>query len=270
MTIDTTTAGAAPVATLDQTFPSFSDSTPLSEVRARIAAGAGWLMLDSSLLPDHLEAVRQLAGECGRQAQLLELDLDAPGELKSIGILEGSPTDIAATLVSLLPVAPEGSAGAEFYRQSAHHALEVLVGAMQAAGQRIELLSLAVLLQSASAVLELESRVPKDSPAYARLQNFLDTFRAGSDATVDVVKLKAILGGISGRIAMYAKGKFRIIFDSANPDIRLDDVVRINAMLYVRLPAGDALAQQVARVISTAMSHALARSRAPRAHLANE
>jgi len=263
MTLDSIDHGVAQAAALSQTFPTFSNLTSLSDVRAATIAGRGWLMLDSTLFPDHLQAVRQLAHECGRETQLLELDLDVLGELKSIGILDGSPTDIATTLLSLLPTSPKGCVGAEFYRQSAHHALEVLVGAMQAAGQPIHLISLEVLLQSASALLVLESRVPKDSPAYARLQGFLDTFRAGADATLEVDKLQGILGGMSGRIAMYAKGKFSVIFDSANPDIRLDDVVRSNAMLYVRLPAGDTLAQQVARVISTTMDHALARGRVP-------
>jgi intracellular multiplication protein IcmO len=244
-----------------QTFPTFSNQTPLSEVRARTAAGEGWLLFDSSLLADHLETIRRLARECGREAQLLVLDFDAPFESQSIGILDGEPTDIAATLVSLLPVAPEGCAGAEFYRQAAHHALEVLVGALQAAGVRIRLSELSVLLQSADAIRTLESCVPHDTLAYARLQSFMDTFRAGSDATVDVDKLKAILGGMSGRIAMYAKGTFGALCDSANPDIRLDDVVRNNSMLYVQLPAGDALAQQVERVISTSLSNALVRSR---------
>lgn len=243
-----------------QHFPSFSDQTALDEVRARTAAGEGWLMLDATLFPEHLDAVRSLARECGRETQLLVLDFDASHDSQSIGILEGSPADIAATLVSLLPVAPGGCAGAEFYRQGAHHALDVLVGAMHAAGLRVRMTDLSVLLQSASAIRELESRVPQDTLAYARLQGFLDTVRTSApNTTVDVEKLKTIMGGMSGRIAQFAQGKLGARFDSANPDIRLADVVRNNSMLYVRLPAGDALAQQVARVISTSLSNELAR-----------
>lgn len=240
------------------------DATPLSTVREHVAAGAGWLMFDSTLFPDQLEAVRQLVAESDRAAQLVELDLDARDQTLSIGILDGAPAAIAATLVSLLPPAPAGCVGAEFYQNSAHYALDVLVAATQAAGLPVRLRDLAELLCSADAIKALEARVPQDAPAYARLQGFLDMFRtAPPTRTVDVAKLKGILGGISGRIAQYAQGRFGIIFDSDNPDIRLDDVVRNSSMLYVRLPAGDALARQVSRVISTAVSNALERAGAP-------
>lgn len=245
-------------------FKLFSDATPLSTVRKHVAAGAGWLMFDSTLDPVHLEAVRQLVAASGRGAQLVELDLDAREQTPSIGILDGAPADIAATLVSLLPPAPAGCVGAEFYQNSAHYALDVLVAATQAAGLPIRLRDLAELLWTADAIQSLEARVPHDTPAYARLQGFLDMFRTAPPAgTVDVSKKKAILGGMAGRITQFARGRFGIIFDSDNPDIRLDDVVRNNSMLYVRLPAGDALAQQVSRFISTAMSNALERAGAP-------
>lgn len=249
-------------------FKLFSDATPLSTVRERVAAGAGWLMFDSTLDPVHLEAVRQLVAESGRGAQLVELDLDARDQTRSIGILDGAPADIAASLVSLLPPAPTGSVGAEFYQNSAHYALGVLVAATQAAGLPVQLRDLAELLSSADAIQALEARVPRDAPAYARLQGLLDMFRTAPPAgTVDVSKLNAILGGMAGRIAQYAQGRFGIIFDSDNPDIRLDDVVRNNSMLYVRLPAGDPLAKQVSRVLSTAVSNALERAGGPDAAL---
>lgn len=241
-------------------FKLFSDATPLSTVHTHVTAGAGWLMFDSTCDSVHLESVRQLVAKSDRVAQLLELDISTCEQPRSIGILDGAPADIAATLVSLLPPVPAGSVGAEFYQNSARHALDVLVSATQAAGLPVRLRDLAELLWSADAIQSLEARVPQDSPAYARLQGFLDMFRTAPPAgTVDVTKLKAIMGGIAGRIAQYAQGRFGIIFDSDNPDIRLDDVVRNNLMLYVRLPVGDALAQQVSRVISTAVSQAQGR-----------
>lgn len=252
-------------------FKLFSDATPLSTVHKHVAAGAGWLMFDSTLDPGHLEAVRQLVAESGRAAQLLELDLDTRDQPRSIGILDGEPADIAATLVSLLPPVPAGCVGAEFFHTSAYYALDVLVAATQAAGLPVRLRDLAELLQSAEAIRALEARVPHGASAYARLQGFLDMFRTAPPAgTVDVLKLKGVLGGMAGRIAQYAQGRFSIIFDSDNPDIRLDDVVRNSSMLYVRLPAGDALAQQVSRVISAAVSNALERAGAPSGDLAAE
>lgn len=246
-------------------FKLFSDVTPLGHVHMHTAAGAGWLMFDSTQEPAHFEAVRQLAAVLGRVTQLEVLDIAAQGHVRSISILEGEPVDIAATLVSLLPPAPAGCVGAEFYQNSAHYALGVLVAAIQAAGSPVRLRDLAELLCSAHAIHALEARVPHTSAAYARLQGFLDMFRTPPPAgSVDVAKLKAIVGGMAGRISQYAQGRFSIIFDSDNPDIRLDDVVRNNSLLYVRLPAGDTLAQQVSRVIAAAMSFALERARPPR------
>jgi hypothetical protein len=268
MTRNSPEAGASNV---QQPFKLFSDATPLSRVYEQVAAGAGWLMFDLTLDPGHLEAVRRMVAESGRETQLLELDLSTRGPARSIGILDGAATDIAATLVSLMPPAPADCPGAEFYQNSAHYALGVLVAATQAAGLPVRLRDLAELLVSAEAIQALERRVPSDVPAYARLQGFLDMFRTAPPAgTLDIAKLKGVLGGMAGRIAQYAQGRFAIIFDSDNPDIRLDDVVRDHSMLYVRLPAGDALAQQVSRVIVTAFGNALERAGAPDGGLAIE
>jgi hypothetical protein len=240
-----------------------------SELHARTRAGYGWLLLDYTLGADGaIPAARQMADSLGRGQSFRVLDFDVnaldfvrPGS--TLSVLSGSPADITANLVSMLPPAPPNSPGAEFYRQSATHALIALIGALQAAGEPVTLRGLSWILQSAEAVQDLAAKVPKDTEAARRLEAFLDAYRTDSlrRDMVDVARLKGILGGVSGRIAQYAQGYMAAILDAANPDIRLDDIVRTSEMLYVRLPPGESVAQSVARVISSELSNALARVR---------
>lgn len=238
----------------------------LSEHHEHARAGGGWLLLDYTLRAEALEAARQLAQSIGREHnfRVIDFDCNVPDSVKpgaTLSILGGSPTDIAANLLNLLPPSPPGNPGAEFYRQSARHALTVLTGAMQAAGETVSMRELSATLQCASAVYRLEAKVPRGTEAHRRLIAFLDAFRTDSTRRdlVDVDRMKNILGGMAGRLALFAQGDIATILDSANPDIRLDDVIKNRDLLYVRLPAGDALAQTLARVISSELSNAQAR-----------
>lgn len=238
-----------------------------SELHARTRAGYGWLLLDYTLGADGaIPAARQLADSLGRGQSFRVLDFDVnaldfarPGS--TLSILSGSPADITANLVSMFPPAPPNSPGAEFYRQSATYALTALIGALQAAGEPVTMRGLSWILQSAEAVQDLSAKVPKDTEAARRLEAFLDAYRTDSlrRDMVDVARLKGILGGVSGRVAQYAQGYMAAILDAASPDIRLDDVVLNSELLYVRLPAGESVAQSAARVISSELTNALAR-----------
>lgn len=238
-----------------------------SELHARTRAGYGWLLLDYTLGADGaIAAARQMAESVGRGHSFRVLDFDVnaldftrPGS--TLSILSGSRADITANLVSMLPPAPPNCPGAEYYHQSARHALTALTGALQAAREPITMRGLSWLLQSASAIQELEAKVPRETEAHRRLTAFLDAFRTDSarQDQVDVARLKNILGGMAGRIAQYAQGYMAAILDAANPDIRLDDVVLNSELLYVRLPAGESVAQSAARVISSELTNALAR-----------
>ena len=238
------------------------------ELYARTQAGYGWLLLDFTLgADDAIPAARQLAESLGREKSFRVLDFDVnalefarPGT--TLSILSGAPAAITSNLVSMLPPSPlESAAGAQFYRQSATHALIALIGALQAAGEPVTMRGLSWILQSAEAVQELATKVPKDTEAARRLDAFLDAYRVDSlrRDMVDVARLKSILGGMAGRIAQYAQGYMAAILDADNPDIRLDNVVLNSELLYVRLPPGESVAQSAARVISSELNNALAR-----------
>lgn len=226
------------------------------------------MLLDYTLGADGaLGAARELADSFsrGQSFRVLDFDVNALDFAKSgstLSVLSGSPADITANLVSMLPPAPPNSPGAEFYRQSARHALMALTGAMQAADEPVTMRGLSWILQSAEAVQDLATRVPKDTEAARRLDAFLEAYRTDSlrQDLVDVARLRAIMGGMSGRIAQYAQGHMAAILDAENPDVRLDDVVMNSEFLYVRLPPGEAVAQSVARVILSELSNALARA----------
>lgn len=202
------------------------------------ARGGGWLFIDAKLDKDTRDQLAYMAKIHGREDEFYVLNVDDPDNSNSYSpLINGDADEIASRLLNLLP-SSETSPGSDYYRQSANYALTALVGALQAANMRFTFMDLAIMLQSAAAIAKVESLVPLDSPAYMVLQVFLDTFKKKDKAgiAVDVNKLKEVLGGMSGRIAQFAQGKFGRVFNTTTPEIDLTEIVRSNKMCYVMLP----------------------------------
>jgi len=202
------------------------------------ARGGGWLFIDAKLDKDTRDQLAYMARVFGREDEFYVMNVDEPENSNTYNpILNGDPDSIASRLMNLLPVA-EGNPGADYYRQQANYALTVLIAALQAAKRRYTFMDLAIMLQSAAAIGKVESLVPLDDPAFMVLQVFLDSFKKQdkNGIKVDVDKLKTVLGGMAGRIAQFAQGKFGQVFNTVTPEIDLTDIVRNNKMCYVMLP----------------------------------
>jgi intracellular multiplication protein IcmO len=70
------------------------------------------------------------------------------------------------------------------------------------------------------------------------LELFLNLFRKKdkNGTSIDVDKVKTTLGGMAGRIAQFAQGKFGAVFNTYTPEIDLTDIRRNNKCLSVMLP----------------------------------
>lgn len=217
------------------------------------ASGGGWLFLDSSDQGVGYDKVVYMAHRLGRARALKVVNFMNQGITKTLGLLAGKTDRVVANLMSLLPDGPSNP-GADFYRSSAKHALTVVVDALQASAQGVTLRGLSELLQSAEAIQQLLMQVPVDSSAFRALSDYALTSK--NACGVDMVK--QLNGSIAGRLAMLANGPTGAVFDSATPDILLDDLVWDDAMLYVRLPGSGA--EAVSRAISRIISADLARA----------
>jgi hypothetical protein len=216
------------------------------------ARGGGWLFIDAKLDKDVRDQLAYMARAFGR----------ADNSNTYNPLLNGDPDEIASRLLNLLP-SSDNNPGSDFYKQSANYALTVLVGALQAANKRYTFMDLAIMLQSAAAIGKVETLVPLDSQAFMVLQVFLDTFKK-QDKTgikVDTDKLKNILGGMSGRIAQFAQGKFGQVFNTTTPEIDLTDIVKNNKMCYVMLPtmAKDTAALNLGKMVLSDLRTAVAK-----------
>lgn len=202
------------------------------------ARGGGWLFIDAKLDKDVRDQLAYMAKIFGREDEFYVMNVDDPENSNTYNpLLSGDPDEIASRLLNLLP-SSDNNPGSDFYKQSANYALTVLVGALQAAKKRYTFMDLAIMLQSAAAIGKVESLIPLDSPAFMVLQVFLDQFKKKdkNGVQVDVNKIKDILGGMSGRIAQFAQGKFGRVFNTCTPEIDLTDIVQNNKMCYVMLP----------------------------------
>jgi intracellular multiplication protein IcmO len=200
--------------------------------------GGGFVFIDAKLDAETRDRLGFMMEVLGRADDFYVLNVDKPENSNTYNpILRGDADEVASRLLNLLP-SSENSPGADFYRQSANHALTVIAGALKGARRRYHFSDLAILLQSARALSELERMVPPGTPERMSLQVFLDQFRKrGKEGVqIDVNRVKEVLGGMSGRIATFAQGKFGKVFNTYTPEIDLTDIVINNKCLYVMLP----------------------------------
>jgi type IV secretory pathway TraG/TraD family ATPase VirD4 len=200
--------------------------------------GGGFLFIDAKIDADTRDSLYYLAKACGRQDEFYILNPDDPENSNTYNpILNGDADEVASRLLNLQP-SSEDNPGADFYRQSANHALTVIIGALKVCNKRYTFADLAILLQSADAMEKLFKDTP-ESPERMALDIFLDKYRRRDPkmgAVLDINKMKDVLGGMAGRIAMFAQGKFGRVFNTYAPEIDLTDIMKNNKMMYCMLP----------------------------------
>ena len=201
------------------------------------ARGRGWLFIDAKIDRDTRDHLAYMAKVTGREDELYIIDVSDPDNANTYNpVLHGDPDEVASRLMNLIPSA-ENNPGADHYRQSANHALTVIIAALQASGQLYHFGDLSILLQSDRALENLERMTPQ-GPEKRALSIFLDQFRTRTKegTKIDLNRMKQTLGGMAGRIALFAQGKFGKVFNVYAPEIVLTEIIRKGHMLYVSLP----------------------------------
>lgn len=206
-----------------------------------VARGGGWLFIDAKLDKDQRDRLAHIARIAGREDDFYVINTADPANSNTYNpIMNGSPDEVASRLLNLIP-SSEDNPGADFYRQSANHALMTIVGALQVLKLAYTFGDLSVLLQSKEALAKLERSLMvelPDDPATRAFAIFLDQFRVTTKEgpTIDVKRLKDVLGGISGRIQTFAQGNFGRVFNTYTPEVDLTRILREGKMCYLMLP----------------------------------
>lgn len=227
--------------------------------------GAGWLFIDAKLDKDTRDKVRFMADVAGRSEELYVLDLSNPDNSNTYNpVMDGDADEKASRLLNLIPSSEENP-GSDYYRQSANQALSVIFSALDACNKVYHFGDLSLLLQSDKAMEQLERMTPMGAEKRA-LSIFLDQYRVrvNGKTQIDVKRLKEVLGGMSGRISMFAQGTFGKIFNIYNPEVNLYDVITQNKMLYVMLPTmgKDAAALNFGKMIMSDLRSAVSKVQA--------
>jgi len=200
-----------------------------------IQAGGGLIWIDGKLDYDNLQAIYSYAAYCGRESDLLVVNPGDPERSNTYNaILHGDPDEVASRILALIP-STETNPGADYYKQEANKGLITLLEAIRATRRGFNFLDLSILLNSSRALMWLRSLVPEGSPERAALQLFLEQFR-GKEGEVDVVKMRAVFGGIGGRLFTFGTGNFGKIGNTYSPEVVLTDAIRSNKLIYVMLP----------------------------------
>lgn len=204
----------------------------------QMALGGGFIFIDAKIDVDTRDTLGYYARQMGRESELYVINVDTPEESNTYNpVLDGDADEISSRLLNLIP-SSETNPGADFYRQSANHALAALVGGLQAANFLWDFNDLTVLTQSANALEDVIRRVPP-GPQRMALEVFVDKYRRFDQRQgniIDINKMKDTLGGLSGRMALFAQGKFGKVCNTYAPEVNLFDIIRNNKMLYIMLP----------------------------------
>jgi intracellular multiplication protein IcmO len=212
----------------------------------QIQRGGGVMFMDGKLDADNILAIYQFCAWCGRSQDFFVLN---PGDAAMSNdynpILQGDPDEVAARILSMIP-STEGNAGSDHYKQSANEALVVIIGACQAAKVAYNFYDLAVLMNNAKAMGELESKLRAKAPNSNECRNlrlFLDRYKVPANDSrnplagqLDMKRMKETLGGIAGRMFTFGTGSFGDVLNSYDPEVRMYDCIRDGKILYVALP----------------------------------
>lgn len=225
----------------------------------QMARGGGFIMIDAKVDVDTKDTIGYLSKSLGRERDVYILNVDDP-ELSNTynPLINGDADEVASRLLNLIP-STENNPGSDHYRQLANHALTAIIGGLKAAKLRYHFDDLITVFQSASAMQELVDRVPNGSKEKKNLEMFLDKYRKleRGNPVIDIIKLKAEVGGLAGRMAQFSQGKFGEIFNTYTPEIDLFDIIKNNKMLYVMLPTmgkGTAALNLAKMILSDLMS----------------
>ncbi|WP_018234280.1 type IV secretory system conjugative DNA transfer family protein [Thioalkalivibrio thiocyanodenitrificans] len=205
---------------------------------SQAARGGGFIFIDAKLDVETRDKLAYMMKLLGREEDLFILNVDEPHNSNTYNpILSGDADEVSSRLLNLLP-SSENNIGADFYKQQANQALTVITAALKKAGCRYHFGDLSIIMQSARAIESLERMIPEGSQEKRALQVFLDQFRRKTKdgSQVDINKLKEVLGGMAGRIAMFAQGKFGQVLNTYTPEIDLTDCILNNKVVYIMLP----------------------------------
>lgn len=204
---------------------------------SQISRGGGYLFIDPKLDHNQRNKMYYMAKILGREDEFYVINVGDPANSNTYNpILSGDPDEVASRLMNLVP-STESNAGADHYKQTASYALTVIIAGLKKANKLYTFGDLSILLQSSQAIEALMRIIP-ESAEKRSLEIFLDQYRKKTKdgSQIDTDRLKTALGGIAGRIAMFAQGKFGEVFNTVTPDVDLFDIVLRKKMLYVMLP----------------------------------
>lgn len=240
-------------------------------MQQQIQRGGGVLFVDGKLDADNLQAIYNFAVWAGRahdfyvinpgqpfvcknkDGEIVDVDYNDKAAIAELGltvhrnshtyspILYGDADEVSSRTLSVIP-STETNAGSDYYKQSSKYALTVLVGACKAAGMAYNFMDLAIMMTNDKALLSLESTLKSVNPhcnEYRNLRLFLDQYKTqGKDGSVslDMKKMKDILGGMAGRMFSFGTGSFGEVLNDYDPEVKLYDCIKNGAIIYVALP----------------------------------
>lgn len=212
----------------------------------QIERGGGLLFIDPKVDYENIQNIYNFACWSGRADDLYIL---CPGDAENSNtynpIMYGDPDEVASRILGLIP-STESNAGADYYKQAANSALRALVGALQHLNLPYTMRDLSLLLDSGAALDSLYNRVMDKgatSPAAIELRLWVEQFRRpfdpknpGGVGSLDMLKVKQLLGGITGRLQQFGTGSFGEVTNTYDPDIKLHEIIAQGNICYVALP----------------------------------
>ncbi|WP_258570039.1 type IV secretory system conjugative DNA transfer family protein [Burkholderia sp. MBR-1] len=207
----------------------------------QIQRGGGVIFVDGKLDKENILSLYRFACWAGRGH---EFDIINPGDPTLSNtynpLADGDADEKASRVLSLVPVNPN----ADFYRSEALDALKTLFSALDKAGKLYTFRDLVILLNNGAALDDLVAELEKKgrSEELDTLRLWLNKYRRAANpmdplgGQIDINRLRQTLGGIAGKLSLFAADKFGQVMNSYAPDVRLYESIRKGRITYVALP----------------------------------
>lgn len=213
--------------------------TTLSEyiLAQQTAMGGGWTFLNGKIDEDAKKRLQYLAKIYKREHELYILDVSDPENSHNYNPVQNGDSDEKSSRVMNLQPATDNSPGADHYRQSAAYAFNVIFQVLDHLGYAYTMEDIVILMQSSKALLDFERQLP-DGHVKAAYSSLLENYktRGKNGVEINIDRFKNNIGGMLGRLAQFASGKFGQIFNTYQPQINLFDIIKDSKMLYISMP----------------------------------
>lgn len=203
----------------------------------QIERGGAIILFDGDSDTAILNSLACACRKHSRQQDLLVVRPHDPDLSNTYNVILSS--DVEAAVAQAFTTVPEeeDNEGARHNREEIRRGIFVIISALKRAGLAYSFLDLSLFIikpESLQDLLTSLEQIAPDSAETNALSTWLDQFR--KDGVIDPLPLKQRMGGIAGRLYMFASGKLGKVLNTYAPEVDVRRALDESKVIYMDVP----------------------------------